>query len=76
MNAGGLRVQRVRVRDSFAKKRTEADFEAMLRAERVVFIFPLYIFCLPGMLMRYLQTSTPTAPAAQGARAARRSTPS
>lgn len=48
-------INRIHVRKSISKSRTEPDFETMLHADALVFIFPLYIFCLPGMLMRFLQ---------------------
>lgn len=48
-------VSRIHVRKSMSKGRTESDFDTMLHADALVFIFPLYIFCLPGMLMRFLQ---------------------
>ena len=50
-----LAVSQVNVRDSLAGKRTEEDFSAMLSSDALVLIFPLYIFCLPGILIRYLQ---------------------
>ncbi len=55
MKAAGLDVYRVDVRKSLSKGGTQADFEAMLEADALVFTFPLYIFCLPGILMRFLQ---------------------
>ncbi|SPF51745.1 Flavodoxin-like protein [Candidatus Desulfosporosinus infrequens] len=55
MKTEGLDVHRLDVRQSLMKRRTEADFEAMLHADALVFTFPLYVFCLPGILMRFLQ---------------------
>lgn len=43
------------VRQSINKKTTEADFQKMMNADALVIIFPLYFFCLPGILMRFLQ---------------------
>jgi len=48
-------IYRIDVRRSMARKQTETDFAAMLRADALVLIFPLYFFCLPGMLMRFLE---------------------
>ena len=55
MKTEGLDVYRLDVRQSLMKGRTEADFEVMLHADALVFTFPLYVFCLPGILMRFLQ---------------------
>lgn len=33
----------------------EADYAGMLKADAIIFAFPLYIFCLPGLLMRFLE---------------------
>ncbi len=43
------------VRKSFSGRQNEKNFDIMLRADALIFIFPLYIFCLPGMLVRFLQ---------------------
>ncbi len=48
-------ISRVNVRRSFSQRQTERDFAAMLRADAMIVIFPLYFFCLPGMLMRFLE---------------------
>ena len=55
MKTEGLDVYTLDVRQSLMKGRTESDFEAMLQADALVFTFPLYVFCLPGILMRFLQ---------------------
>ncbi|WP_075366932.1 NAD(P)H-dependent oxidoreductase [Desulfosporosinus metallidurans] len=55
MKTEGLDVYSLDVRQSLMKGRTESDFEAMLQADALVFNFPLYVFCLPGILMRFLQ---------------------
>jgi Multimeric flavodoxin WrbA len=31
------------------------DFEKMMKSDAIVFAFPLYIYCLPGVLMRFLE---------------------
>lgn len=43
------------VRQSFTKHKNEENFAAILKADAIVIAFPLYIFCLPGMLMRFLE---------------------
>jgi putative NADPH-quinone reductase len=55
MKENGAEIYRVNVRRSLARKLTETDFAAMLRADALVLIFPLYFFCLPGLLMRFLE---------------------
>jgi hypothetical protein len=50
----GAAVQRIDARKSL-KGETQADFTAMAAADALVFIFPLYFFCTPGLLMRFLQ---------------------
>lgn len=51
----GAEIYRVNVRRSIARKQTETDFSAMLRADALIIVFPLYFFCLPGILMRFLE---------------------
>lgn len=51
----GADIYRVNVRRSLARKLTETDFSAMLKADAIILIFPLYFFCLPGILMRFLE---------------------
>lgn len=43
------------VRQSFAKLKTQDDFKTISEADAIIIAFPLYIFCLPGMLMRFLE---------------------
>ena len=43
------------VRRSLAGGRTDQDFKALAQADSIVIAFPLYFFCLPGMLMRFLE---------------------
>ena len=50
-----ININNINVRTSMKEKATEKDFGLMLQADALVFIFPLYVFCLPGILMRYLQ---------------------
>lgn len=55
MKEQGLDLYRIDVRKSLTKGTPENDFQAMLQADAIIFTFPLYIFCLPGLLMRFLQ---------------------
>ncbi|MGE5423225.1 MAG: flavodoxin, partial [Ignavibacteriales bacterium] len=55
MQASGLLYERVNVRQCFTKKTTESAFVTMAEADALVITFPLYFFCLPGMLQRFLQ---------------------
>ena len=50
----GAVVQQIDARKSL-KGDTRADFAAMAEADVLLFIFPLYFFCIPGLLMRFLQ---------------------
>lgn len=51
---GGYEKKFVNVRKSL-KDGPETDYAAISEADAVVFVFPLYYFCLPGLLMRYLE---------------------
>lgn len=55
MKDAGLIVQTVNVRRLLTHKQTEGAYKTMREADALVFTFPLYFFCLPGMLMRFLQ---------------------
>lgn len=55
MNSQELRLETINVRQSLTHKNTEEDFNKLLLADAIIFTFPLYIFCLPGILMRFLQ---------------------
>jgi multimeric flavodoxin WrbA len=50
----GWQVKQVNVRKSL-KGDTQPDFAAMRGADALLFVFPLYFFCVPGILMRFLQ---------------------
>lgn len=43
------------VRESIAKKQTSEAYDFMAAADALLIIFPLYIFCMPGLLTRFLQ---------------------
>lgn len=45
----------INVRQSIKKHKTEEDFAAISQADAIVIVFPLYIFCMPGMLTRFLE---------------------
>lgn len=48
-------VRVVNVNEALTRKQTPEAFALMAAADAILVIFPLYIFCLPGMLMRFLQ---------------------
>lgn len=50
-----ISIDQLSVRRSMLNNQTEQDFGHMHNSDALIFIFPLYIFCLPGLLMRYLQ---------------------
>lgn len=50
-----IAIHRVNARTSILHDTCEADFEKMLSSDALIFTFPLYFFCLPGLLMRFLQ---------------------
>ncbi|GEM_PF-695946 len=52
---GEVCVHRFDVRACFAEKTEESTYRAMLESDALLVVFPLYFFCLPGMLMRFLQ---------------------
>nr|WP_243456511.1 flavodoxin [Mobilitalea sibirica] len=55
MKEAGIDVGRINVRDSITLGKTQEDYLEMSQADAIIFTFPLYIFCLPGILMRFLQ---------------------
>jgi hypothetical protein len=50
-----LAVETVKVRQTLMHHETEQAFETLQYADAIVFIFPLYFFCMPAMLTRFLQ---------------------
>lgn len=42
------------VRKSFLTHNLTEDFETLARADIIIISFPLYYFCMPGMLTRFL----------------------
>ena len=55
MSSQELDFYEVQVRNSLIHKKTEEDFALLQKADAIIITFPLYIFCLPGILMRFLQ---------------------
>jgi hypothetical protein len=51
-------VHRVSARGSLLRGTCEADFQTMAESDALIITFPLYFFCLPGLLMRFLQDYT------------------
>ena len=45
----------VNVRKSTLNHQTDSNFDTISKADAVVIAFPLYFFCLPGLLTRFLQ---------------------
>ncbi|MFH1880802.1 MAG: flavodoxin [Bacillota bacterium] len=45
----------INARETLQKHGTDAAFQTMANADALIIIFPLYIFCLPGITMRFLQ---------------------
>jgi hypothetical protein len=45
----------INVRESIMNHKTHEDFETLSHADAIIIAFPLYIFCLPGVLMRFLE---------------------
>ncbi|MBU3101850.1 MULTISPECIES: NAD(P)H-dependent oxidoreductase [Clostridium] len=45
----------IHVTSSIHSGKIEEDFKTMSHADVIVFAFPLYVFSLPGVLMRFLE---------------------
>jgi len=50
-----INVSRINVRNTIIDGSTEEAYKIMIKADALVFTFPLYVYCLPGMLMQFLQ---------------------
>lgn len=61
----GLEVVTIPVRRALLHHETKSAFETMQSADAVIFVFPLYFFCLPGMLTRFLQEFSAEYPLAE-----------
>ena len=53
-----LLVQTIPVKHALQHHETEPAYSAMQAADAIVFVFPLYFFCMPAMLTRFLQDFT------------------
>jgi hypothetical protein len=54
LNEGEFEKLSVNVRKSL-RNGPESDYAKLFEADAIVFAFPLYFFCLPGLLMRFLE---------------------
>ncbi|HBE77283.1 MAG TPA: flavodoxin [Firmicutes bacterium] len=45
----------INIRQSITKRLTLDDFTKLKEADAVVIVFPLYFYCTPGILMRFLE---------------------
>jgi multimeric flavodoxin WrbA len=45
----------INVRQSITAHKTHEDFESISNADALVIAFPLYIFCMPGILTRFFE---------------------
>lgn len=55
LEADGVHQTFINVRQSIAGHKTPEDFATLSQADAVIIAFPLYVFCLPGILMRFLE---------------------
>lgn len=55
LRGGTIEVSVLNARKALNAKTTDEAFQAMAEADALVIVFPLYIFCLPGITMRFLQ---------------------
>jgi hypothetical protein len=55
LRGGDADVQVIGVREIYIKKNVSEAYAEMAEADAMLVVFPLYIFCLPGILMRFLQ---------------------
>lgn len=60
-----IEVNTIPVRKVILHHETEPAFETLQNADAIMFIFPLYFFCLPSMLIRFLQDFAAKYPAAE-----------
>lgn len=45
----------INIRQSITNHRAHEVFETLLKADAVIFAFPLYVFCVPGILTGFLE---------------------
>ncbi len=50
-----IEIRHINVRKSIDQNQTENEFIYMSEADAMIIIFPLYVFCMPGLLTRFLQ---------------------
>lgn len=55
LDGNGVETRRINARQSLTQGKTAEDFEYMDLADALLIVFPLYIFCTPGLLTRFLQ---------------------
>jgi hypothetical protein len=55
LREGDSDVRVIGVRETYIKKNMSEVFAEMAEADALLVVFPLYVFCLPGILMRFLQ---------------------
>jgi multimeric flavodoxin WrbA len=53
--AAGLHASVVCARSSQSQGTQSSDFAVMLNADALLLVFPLYFFCVPAMLMRFME---------------------
>ena len=61
----GIKAHTIPVRKTFLHHETENAFLSLQQADAIVFVLPLYFFCLPAMLMRFLQDFAAAYPASE-----------
>lgn len=62
-----VEVQTIPVRQALLRRESEQAYRAMQAADAIVLIFPLYFFCMPAMLTRFLQDFASQHPYAESA---------
>lgn len=67
LQSNGLDVEIIPVRKAMIHRETESAFDLLQQAGSILMIFPLYFFCLPAMLTRFLQDFVAKYPAANNA---------
>jgi len=65
LNGETVETHVINVRRALTRKETQDAFQALMQADAIVMIFPLYFFCMPGMLTRFLQDFTVDFPETQ-----------
>ncbi len=55
LNGEVIETHVINVRRALTRKETQDAYQTLMQADAIVMIFPLYFFCMPGMLTRFLQ---------------------